>query len=143
MLERSRQDLYHGLESEAKAEFLQKTNFIGSFTVPNFIFIMATMTVHIFSNYAYCDQRWYMQRYLRKSPNQGNSLVRNAKFVEEENSWTGLQLLRWYHLFYGRVLWDHDWKFREIHPPTVTSRKKKEKIGSKKRKSTFVYDWED
>ena len=24
------------------------------------------MTVHIFRTYTYCDQRWYMQRYLRK-----------------------------------------------------------------------------
>ena len=29
---------------------------------------MATMTIHVFPTYAYCDQRRYMQRYLRKPP---------------------------------------------------------------------------
>ena len=28
--------------------------------------VMATMTVHVFPTYAYCDQRRYMQRYLKK-----------------------------------------------------------------------------
>ena len=29
---------------------------------------MATMTVHVFLTYAYCDQRQYIQRYLKKPP---------------------------------------------------------------------------
>ena len=54
------------LKGDAKAEFLQQANLVGSHTVANFTTVMATMTVHIFPTYAYCDQRQYMQRYLRK-----------------------------------------------------------------------------
>ena len=57
------------LKGDAKAEFLQRTNIVGSHTVANFTTVKGTMTVHIFPTYAYCDQRQYMQRYLRKPPN--------------------------------------------------------------------------
>ena len=56
------------LKGDAKAEFLQKANLVGSRTVANFTTVMATMTVHVFPTYTYCDQRRYMQRYLRKPP---------------------------------------------------------------------------
>ena len=56
------------LKGDAKAEFLQQANLVGSGTVANFIKVMATMTVHIFPTYAYCHQRRYTQRYLGKSP---------------------------------------------------------------------------
>ena len=41
----------------AKAEFLQQANLGGSHTVANFILVMATMTLDIFSTYTYLDQR--------------------------------------------------------------------------------------
>ena len=53
------------LKGDAKAEFLQQANLVGSHTVTT---IIATMTLHFFSTYAYRDQRQYMQRYLSKSP---------------------------------------------------------------------------
>ena len=56
------------LKGDSKAEFLQKANLVGSHTVANFTMVMATMTVHIFPTYVYCDQRLYMQRYLKKHP---------------------------------------------------------------------------
>ena len=56
------------LEVDAKAEFLQKANLVGSCTVANLAKAMATMTVHVFPNNAYCDQKPYMQRNLRKLP---------------------------------------------------------------------------
>ena len=56
------------LKRDTKAEYLQKPNLVGSQTVANFTTVMATMTIHIFPTYAYCDQRQYMQRYLRKPP---------------------------------------------------------------------------
>ena len=56
------------LKGDAKAEFLQQANSVGSCTVANFTTVMATMTVHIFPTYAYRDQRQYKQRYLRKHP---------------------------------------------------------------------------
>ena len=40
---------------------------VGRCTVANFTMVMATMTVHVFPTYAYCDQQQYMQRYLRKA----------------------------------------------------------------------------
>ena len=56
------------LKGHAKAEFLQKASLAGSHIVANFTTVMATMTVHIFPTYAYCDQSRNMQRYLRKPP---------------------------------------------------------------------------
>ena len=56
------------LKGDVKAEFLQKDNLVGRCAVANFTMVMATMTVHIFPNYAYYDQIWYMQRYLRETP---------------------------------------------------------------------------
>ena len=56
------------LKGDAKAEFLQKAILIISCTVDNFAMVMATMTVHIFPTYAYHDQRRYMLRYLKKTP---------------------------------------------------------------------------
>ena len=53
------------LQGDAKAEFLQMS-LVGSYTVANFTTLMATMTVHIFPTYAYCNQRRQMQGYLRK-----------------------------------------------------------------------------
>ena len=50
------------LKNNAKAEL------IGSCTVANFTTVMATMTVHVFPTYGYCDQRRYMQRYLMNPP---------------------------------------------------------------------------
>ena len=54
------------LKGDAKAEFLQQANLVGTRTVANFTTVMATMTVHVFPTYAYRDQRRYMQRYLKK-----------------------------------------------------------------------------
>ena len=48
------------LKGDAKAEFLQKANLVGSHTVANCTMVMATMTVHVFPTYAYCDQRGYI-----------------------------------------------------------------------------------
>ena len=56
------------LKGDAKAKILQQANLVGSCTVANFTTVMATMTVYVFPTYAYCDQRRYMQRYLRKPP---------------------------------------------------------------------------
>ena len=56
------------LNGDAKAEFPQQANLVGSCTVKNFTTIMATMTAHIFPAYTYRDQRQYMQRYLKKPP---------------------------------------------------------------------------
>ena len=56
------------LKGDANAELLQQANLVGSCTVANFTTIMVIMTVHVFPTYAYCDQRHYMQRYLRKPP---------------------------------------------------------------------------
>ena len=56
------------LKDDAKAEFLQKSNLVGSHIIANITMIMATLTVHVFPIYAYCDQRRYMQRYLKKPP---------------------------------------------------------------------------
>ena len=44
------------LKRDAKAEFLQKANFVGSCTVANFAMVMVTMTVHVFLTYTYRDQ---------------------------------------------------------------------------------------
>ena len=41
------------LKGDAKAEFLQQANLVGSCTVANFTTVMATMTVHAFPTYAY------------------------------------------------------------------------------------------
>ena len=54
------------LKGDAKAEFLQQANLVGSRIVANFTRVMTTMTEHVFPTYSYCDQRQYMQRYLRK-----------------------------------------------------------------------------
>ena len=43
------------LKGDTKAEFLQQANLVGSHTVANFTTVMVTMTVHIFTTYAYCD----------------------------------------------------------------------------------------
>ena len=58
----------HGKASEGdtKVEFIQKANLVCSCTVTNFTMVMATVTVYIFPTYAYCDQRQYIQRHLRK-----------------------------------------------------------------------------
>ena len=57
-----------GAEGDTKAEFHQNANLVGSRTVANFTTVMETMTVHVFPIYAYCNQRQFMQRYLRKLP---------------------------------------------------------------------------
>ena len=54
------------LKGDAKAEFTQQANIVGSCTVGNFTTVMTTMTVHIFPVLTYQDQKWYMCRYLRK-----------------------------------------------------------------------------
>ena len=54
------------LKGDAKAEFTQQANLVGSCTMGNFITVMATMTVHIFPILAYQDQKQYMYRHLRK-----------------------------------------------------------------------------
>ena len=48
------------LKGDAKAEFTQQDNLVGSCTVGNFTTVMATMTVHIFHVLAYQDQKRYM-----------------------------------------------------------------------------------
>ena len=109
------------------------------------------MTIYTIPTYAYRDQRRYLQRYLGKPPKvrvnsveqafavfstrplrtandipswywyQGNSLPRNAKFVGKETGRTGIQLLGWSYLIYGRAFWDYDWELRETYPPQVFS----------------------
>ena len=54
------------LKGDAKAEFTQRANLVGSCTVHNFTTVMATMSVHIFSVLAYQDQKWHMYKYVRK-----------------------------------------------------------------------------
>ena len=54
------------LKGDAKADFTQKANLVGSCTVGNFTTVMATMIVHIFPVLAYQDQKQYMYRYPRK-----------------------------------------------------------------------------
>ena len=56
------------LKGDAKAEFLQQTNLVGSHTVTNFTTVMVTMTVHVFITYAYYDPRQYMQKDTLGSP---------------------------------------------------------------------------
>ena len=53
-------------KGDAKDLYLHQDNLVGSCTVANFTTVMSTMTVQVFPTYAYCDQRRYMQRYLRK-----------------------------------------------------------------------------
>ena len=43
------------LKGNAKAEFLQKANLVSRYIVANLTTVMATMTEHVFSTYAYCD----------------------------------------------------------------------------------------
>ena len=45
------------MKGDAKAESLQQANPVGCRTVANFTRLMATMTVNIIPNYAYCHQR--------------------------------------------------------------------------------------
>ena len=54
------------LKGDAKADFTKQANLVASYIVGNFTTVMATMTVHIFPELAYQDQKWYMCRYLRK-----------------------------------------------------------------------------
>ena len=54
------------LKGDAKAEFTQQTNLVGSYAVGNFTTVMATMTVHIFPILSYQDQKQYMYMHLRK-----------------------------------------------------------------------------
>ena len=56
------------LKGDAKVEFWQQAILAGTHTVANFSTVMVKMTAHIFPTYANCDQRQYMQRYLRKPP---------------------------------------------------------------------------
>ena len=44
------------LKDDAKVEFLQQADLVGSRTVANFTAVMATMTVHVFPTYTYRDQ---------------------------------------------------------------------------------------
>ena len=54
------------LKGDAKVEFTQQVNLVGSHTVGNFTTVMAIMTVHILPVLAYQDQKRYIYRYLRK-----------------------------------------------------------------------------
>ena len=45
------------LKGDVKAEFLSQANLVGSCIVQNYTMVMATMTVHGFPTYTYCDQR--------------------------------------------------------------------------------------
>ena len=54
------------LKDDAKTEFTQQANLVGSRTVGNVTTVMATVTVHIFPVLAYQDQKRYIDRYLRK-----------------------------------------------------------------------------
>ena len=49
------------LKGDAKAEFIDKANFVGNLTVGNFSIVMATMTVHIFPTFVYCDLKQYLR----------------------------------------------------------------------------------
>ena len=53
------------LKGDAKGEFTQQANFVGSCAVGNFSTVKK-MTMHIFPVLAYQDQKRYMYRYLRK-----------------------------------------------------------------------------
>ena len=44
------------LKGDAKAEFTQQANLVGSLAVSNFTTVMATMNVHIFPVLVYQDQ---------------------------------------------------------------------------------------
>ena len=44
------------LKGDAKAKFLQKANLVGSHTAANFNMVMATIFIHVFPTYAYCNQ---------------------------------------------------------------------------------------
>ena len=48
------------LKGDAKAEFTQQANLVGSCTVGNFTTTMAIMTVHIFPVVAYQDKKRYL-----------------------------------------------------------------------------------
>ena len=48
------------VKGDSKDIFLQQADLVGSPTAPNFSTVMVTMTVHVFSTYACCDQRRYM-----------------------------------------------------------------------------------
>ena len=48
------------MTGDAKAEFLQQTNLDRSHRVGKFTIVMETVAVHMFPNYAYNDQRWYI-----------------------------------------------------------------------------------
>ena len=54
------------LKGDAKAEFTQQADLVGSCTVGNFSTLMATMTVQIFPVLVYQDQKQYMNKFLRK-----------------------------------------------------------------------------
>ena len=56
------------LKGDAKAEFLQQANLVGSCIVINFTAVIATIAVHVFHTYAYYDQRQYSQICLRTPP---------------------------------------------------------------------------
>ena len=68
-------------KGDAKVEFLQKANLVGSHTVANLTMIMATMTMHIFPNYTCCDQKRNLQRNLR-NPFEVKALVFTARIIQ-------------------------------------------------------------
>ena len=56
------------LKGDTKAQFIPQANLVDRHTAVNFTTVKATMAAHIFPTYAYCDQRQYMQSYLKKPP---------------------------------------------------------------------------
>ena len=70
------------LKGDAKAEFTQHANLVGSCTVGNFTTVMATMTMlHVL---AYQDQKRHMYRYLRK-PKTMKVCTLTTRFIQQNN----------------------------------------------------------
>ena len=71
-------------KGDAKAEFTQQANLVGSCTVGNFTTKMATMTVHIFPILIYQDQKRYMYSYQRK-PNTIKVCTFTTRLIQLNN----------------------------------------------------------
>ena len=54
------------LKGDAKVILLQQATLVGSHLGANLTTVLTTINVHSFLTYTYCDQKRYMQRYLRK-----------------------------------------------------------------------------
>ena len=61
----------------------------------------------------------------------------------KEKGRTGIQLLRWFYLFYGKILRDKDWRFRIINSTKWSLKKQQEKKerSQEKESSNFQRFW--